>query len=202
MFVIVVVGSPFVVGRGWPIADGRCWWSLLWVAAGASSARPLPTARRPAFQDERKQFMCCVCRGFTPQTTGNKPQYLTLIRNHGREREHEPFSAQRHEERPIIQIHGSTSDPPSIVFTREGYRSLLHLNPAYSNFIKTVMARSTLLYLGFSFTDGYFNEIRSELMTLRERAVEGGGQPFSYAVICDKPQVCWGAPSEEVAGGA
>ena len=61
----------------------------------------------------------------------------------------------------------SVSSSQSIVLTREGYRSLLHLNPAYSNFLKTVMAGSTLLYMGFSFTDGYFNEIRSELMTLQ-----------------------------------
>ena len=66
------------------------------------------------------------------------------------------------------------------------------------------MARSTLLYLGFSFTDGYFNELRSELMTLRgEDGRSKGGrrqsqspssvgtpaaQPFSYAVIDGKPQ--------------
>ena len=49
------------------------------------------------------------------------------------------------------------------------------------------MARSTLLYVGFSFTDGYFNEIRSELMTLRDPT--DGAAPFSYAVISSKAQV-------------
>ena len=63
--------------------------------------------------------------------------------------------------------------PQSIVLTREGYRSLLHLNLAYSNVMKTVMARSTLLYMGFSHTDGYFNEIRSEIMTLKIAAESG-----------------------------
>ena len=54
---------------------------------------------------------CCVCRGFTPQTTDHKPDYLTLIRS----QEPRPGADQG---RPIIQIHGSTSDPASIVFTR------------------------------------------------------------------------------------
>ena len=85
-----------------------------------------------------------------------------------------PCSQVDADDRLVIQIHGSTSDPQSIVLTREGYRSLLHLNPAYSNFLKTVMAGSTLLYMGFSFTDGYFNEIRSELMTLQVVGTPGG----------------------------
>ena len=117
-------------------------------------------------------------QGVTPQAKLNKPQYLSMIRN----REEGTAKAEPgdvsdsccgqndgDDSRLVIQIHGSTSDPQSIVLTREGYRSLLHLNPAYSNFLKTVMAGSTLLYMGFSFTDGYFNEIRSELMTLQVR---------------------------------
>eukprot|EP00667_Euglena_gracilis_P000041 EG_transcript_41 len=143
------------------------------------------------FCDERQRTKnpCSVAKGITPQTKGRKPQYLNMIRNRekGRSAESEESDS---DSRPVIQIHGSTSDPQSIVLTREGYRGLLHLNPAYSNFLKTVMARSTLLYMGFSFTDGYFNEIRSELMTLQEKsgAAATHTQPFSYAVIDGKPQ--------------
>eukprot|EP00668_Euglena_longa_P030596 GGOE01038186.1.p1 GENE.GGOE01038186.1~~GGOE01038186.1.p1 ORF type:complete len:2315 (+),score=765.90 GGOE01038186.1:746-6946(+) len=148
------------------------------------------------FCDERKRRKnpCSVAQGVTPQTKANKPQYLNMIRNREKLLHSHGVDAAESEEqdfnRPVIQIHGSTSDPQSIVLTREGYRSLLHLNPAYSNFLKTVMARSTLLYMGFSFTDGYFNEIRSELMTLQEKsgATSSKAQPFSYAVIDDKPQ--------------
>ena len=81
------------------------------------------------------------------------------------------------------------------MLTREGYRSLLHLNPAYSNFLKTVMAGSTLLYMGFSFTDGYFNEIRSELMTLQVTPVPG--LPFGNEILFfhkGRPAVIGGLP--------
>ena len=147
--------------------------------------------------DKRAKNPCSVAKGVTPQAKLNKPQYLSMIRNRDdgvQEAEDAACCSQGDAEdrRLVIQIHGSTSDPQSIVLTREGYRSLLHLNPAYSNFLKTVMAGSTLLYMGFSFTDGYFNEIRSELMTLREdkgRQPAAKTQPFSYAVIDNKPQV-------------
>jgi len=136
---------------------------------------------------QRVKNPCSVAKGVTPQTKNKKPQYLNMIRN--REvKDSTSTETTDTDSRPVIQIHGSTSDPQSIVLTREGYRSLLHLNPAYSNFLKTVMARSTLLYMGFSFTDGYFNEIRSELMTLQEKTGDDSTQPFSYAVIDGKPQ--------------
>ncbi len=50
----------------------------------------------------------------------------------------------------------------SVVFTRQGYRSLLYHIPEYVTFLRCLMASTTILYLGFSFTDAYLNEIRSE----------------------------------------
>lgn len=52
----------------------------------------------------------------------------------------------------ILQIHGSVNEPATIVFSREGYRNLLHDRPNYRDFLKATMMSRTILYAGFSFT--------------------------------------------------
>lgn len=86
---------------------------------------------------------------------------------------------------PVIQVHGSIDDKycsePGLVFTRLGYRNLLHGDATYSKFIAAVMATKTVLYLGFSFTDGYINELRSAtVMMLGEEKLH------AYAVVANK----------------
>jgi hypothetical protein len=80
-------------------------------------------------------------------------------------------------ERPIIKLHGSITATGAIdnaaaasysssgvaagygacsglVMTRSGYRRLLHTTPGYMPFLRAVLSTCTVLYLGFSFSDG------------------------------------------------
>jgi hypothetical protein len=63
------------------------------------------------------------------------------------------------------------------------YPRLLYENPDYLSFLHTYLVSHTVLYLGFSFTDAYLNELRSELLTRLHQTEES--EPVAYAVIND-----------------
>ena len=89
---------------------------------------------------------------------------------------------------PVVKLHGCVCDSQStLVCTREGYRKLLHSSPNYSTFVRTLLATRTVLYLGFSFTDGYLNELRSEVMALF--GSDSSSPPLAYALMADVSQV-------------
>mmetsp|Transcript_19595 Transcript_19595/g.32753 ORF Transcript_19595/g.32753 Transcript_19595/m.32753 type:complete len:640 (-) Transcript_19595:98-2017(-) len=67
---------------------------------------------------------------------------------------------------PVIKIHGCISNPSSMVWTRTGYRELINEVPGYMHFLRTLLATSTVLYIGFSFSDGYLNEVRGEVLSM------------------------------------
>lgn len=67
--------------------------------------------------------------------------------------------------RPVIKIHGTLDPSPEVVWTRRGYRTLVHGTPGFSSFLKSLLSTCTVLYLGFSFSDGYLNELRSEVLS-------------------------------------
>lgn len=48
---------------------------------------------------------------------------------------------------PVLQLHGSVTDPKHMVFTRKGYRDLLHGSESYLNFIRSVMSSYTIFSL-------------------------------------------------------
>lgn len=81
---------------------------------------------------------------------------------------------------PIMQIHGSVASNGPLVFTREAYRQLLYANSAYRSFLMTVMSTCTILFLGFSFSDPYVNELRSEM-----NCMFGVDQASAYAIAND-----------------
>jgi hypothetical protein len=86
----------------------------------------------------------------------------------------------------ILKLHGDLDAPSGeegIVFTREDYRSRLYGDPAYVSFLRSVLSTSTVLYLGFSFTDAYLNELRSEVLALLGHGE--GSLPVAYAVVAD-----------------
>jgi hypothetical protein len=58
---------------------------------------------------------------------------------------------------------------PGLAFTQLGYRNLLHGNAYYQSFLASVMATKTILYIGFSFSDAYINELRSQTMMLLQQ---------------------------------
>ena len=85
-----------------------------------------------------------------------------------------------------IKLHGDLDAPDSIVFSRLDYRKRLYSDPAYLAFLRAVFLNYTILYLGYSFTDAYLNELRSEAL-----AVLGSSDvwPTAYAVVDDMPQL-------------
>lgn len=88
---------------------------------------------------------------------------------------------------PVIQLHGSVRDAGSLVATRQGYRTLLNLIPGYSTFLRSVMSVYTVLYIGFSFSDQYLNQLRSEILSVL-RPQDSHGLPVAYAIVMDKEQ--------------
>jgi CheY-like chemotaxis protein len=87
---------------------------------------------------------------------------------------------------PVIKLHGDlAAKDPQLVFTRRDYRRRLYRDPTYAGFLRSVLATRTVLYLGFSFTDAYLNELRSE--TLAMLGFEPGAAPTAFAVMADVP---------------
>ena len=84
--------------------------------------------------------------------------------------------------RSVLKIHGDVGKPASIVVTRQDYRQLLHTKPGYQSFLRAVLASHPIVYFGFSFTDAYLTELRSELLAL---VGYQGGAPLAYAVAND-----------------
>lgn len=88
----------------------------------------------------------------------------------------------------VVRLHGDLrAEPPaSIVLGRRDYRRRLHGDPGYQTFLRAVFATTTVLYLGFSFTDEYLNELRSEILALLD--YRGGDEPIAYALVNDVPE--------------
>ena len=85
----------------------------------------------------------------------------------------------------VVKLHGdigSTPDRPypDVVLTRTDYRRLLFEDSRYSNFLRALLATRTVLFLGFSFSDGYLNLIRSEILALLGH---DPSKPLAYALL-------------------
>ncbi len=109
--------------------------------------------------------------------------YLDVLRPSGHRWWDQRFWNPERSRQTIVNLHGSTATGNDIVFTREDYRRRLYANPGYVTFLRSVMATTTVLYLGFSFTDAYLDELRSEILALL--AYRGGDRPIAYALLND-----------------
>lgn len=78
---------------------------------------------------------------------------------------------------PVVNLHGSLKEK-KVVLTRRGYREQVHDDRAYLPFLRTILGQYTVLYLGYSFTDPYLQELRSELLSLYGN---NPGEPLAYA---------------------
>jgi hypothetical protein len=93
---------------------------------------------------------------------------------------------------PVIKLHGCIKTPSSMVWSRTGYRRLINEVPGYINFLRSLIATSTVLYIGFSFSDGYLNDIRGEILSMyRNNGTKRGSDetlsdPLGYAIVHDK----------------
>lgn len=90
----------------------------------------------------------------------------------------------------VMKLHGAIELPEpekQVVLTRRDYRHRLYEDHAYATFLRSVFASYTVLYLGFSFTDAYLNELRSEVLALLGH--DGRTDPVAYAVANDVPSL-------------
>jgi hypothetical protein len=87
----------------------------------------------------------------------------------------------------VVKLHGDLAKPESVVFSRLDYRRHLYDDPAYLGFLKSVFLYNTVLYLGFSFTDAYINDLRSQALALLGNAWQK--KPPAYAVMNDVPEL-------------
>ncbi len=88
----------------------------------------------------------------------------------------------------MLEIHGDLScvdAEQQLVLTRRDYRRRLYQDSGYQTFLRTLLSTRTILYLGFSFTDAYVNELRSEILDLLD--FRHDSNPVAYAVVADSP---------------
>jgi hypothetical protein len=90
----------------------------------------------------------------------------------------------RPEQMPVVKLHGraESQDGRPVVLARSDYRRRLYEDHGYSNFLRAVFARYTLLFLGVSFTDAYLNELRSEVLSFIRKPGDRD-PPWGYAVM-------------------
>lgn len=82
----------------------------------------------------------------------------------------------------VMQLHGHIEEPTSLVLTRSQYRHRLYADPAYLTVLRSLLATSTVLFLGYSLTDAYLNELRSELVEVFSSS-DDNADPIAWAVI-------------------
>lgn len=86
----------------------------------------------------------------------------------------------------VLKLHGNLEDErDNVVLTRRDYRRRLYQDAGYQAFLRSILATRTVLYLGFSFTDAYLSELRSEVLSLLD--FRAGSAPVAYAVVADAP---------------
>lgn len=128
-------------------------------------------------------FAAILTTNFDTLLPGKRPEprhYLDVLRGdraswtHARYWGNAPLAS--------VKLHGSVADK-NAVFARREYRDLLYRSPAYLTFLRALFATRTVLYLGFSFTDAYLNEVRSEVLALVGQ--ETSDAPIAYATVHD-----------------
>jgi formylglycine-generating enzyme len=80
----------------------------------------------------------------------------------------------------IIKLHGTITDPESIVFTEDDYVALQHRQEALLEHVRDAIALQRALFLGYSLTDPDFRSLylKSNLLTAGRRRTD-------YAVMTD-----------------
>ena len=85
---------------------------------------------------------------------------------------------------PIVKLHGEVGPVgDAVVFTQRDYRERLYSSSAYTTFLRSLFATSTVLFIGVSFTDAYLNELRSEVLAMLDH--DSADEPVAYAILSD-----------------
>jgi hypothetical protein len=77
-------------------------------------------------------------------------------------------------ERWLLKLHGSVTDPESIVLTRDDYLSFNADRAALTSLVKATLMTRRLLFTGFGVNDPHFHEIVHDV----RRALPAAGGPF------------------------
>jgi hypothetical protein len=120
-----------------------------------------------------------LLQGETPRPDA----YVPVLRPAGHRWWDERFWDGDHPEGPrTVKLHGDI-EQGDFVFSRRDYRRRLYETPSYMTFLRAVFSTRTVVYMGFSFTDEYLNEVRSEVLSmLGHRSTE---RPIAYALVAD-----------------
>jgi CheY-like chemotaxis protein len=86
--------------------------------------------------------------------------------------------------RRVLKLHGDLGGDGEITLSRQAYRKRLHADPGYLHALRSVFMTRSVLFLGFSFTDEYLNELRSEVLSYLARP-DGTTPTLAYAVLAD-----------------
>lgn len=87
-------------------------------------------------------------------------------------------------ERWLLKLHGSVTDPNSIVLTRDDYLSFNADRAALSSLVKATLMTRRLLFTGFGVNDPHFHEIVHDV----RRALPATGGPFGTVLtLKDSP---------------
>lgn len=80
----------------------------------------------------------------------------------------------------IVKLYGDLNQPDTLVLARQQYESFFLKRPQMVKLLETELARSDMLYLGWSHTDPHFNHIFGELLNRYGQFMRPG-----YAVMFD-----------------
>jgi hypothetical protein len=171
--------------------------------AAALHRNPLPEVMRLRLKHLRGiPFRAIVTTNFDPLLPGLPPTadaYRSLLRS----RRPSPWrdaiarvalnlepagSASSDADSIVVQLHGRLDDADSLVLTRSQYRKRVYADPAYLTVLRSLLATSTVLFLGYSLTDAYLNELRSELVEAFSSSASAG-DPLAWAVLEDVSEV-------------
>lgn len=83
----------------------------------------------------------------------------------------------------LVKLYGDLDQPETIVLARQQYESYFLQRPQMIKLLETELARSDLLYLGWSHTDPHFNLVFGEMLSRFGQFIHTG-----YAVMFDIPQ--------------
>jgi hypothetical protein len=143
-------------------------------------------------------FRAVLTTNFDPLLSGSAPSgeaYWSVLRAGGHRWWDKRFWSGKGP--AVVKIHGDLAgDRAHVVLSRRDYRRRLYSDPAYVAFLRSVFSNHTVLYLGFSFSDAYLNELRSEVLALlgdapkdpdAKKADVRNDEPIAYAIANDVP---------------
>ena len=154
------------------------------------TGRPtIAESTKQAMHDRKRRlleipFSAILTTNFDEQLGGavlDAATYGDVLREGGRRW----WNAWGHDPR-VYKLHGDLQGDAGVTLSRRGYRTRLYTEPGYLHVLRSLFLTKTVLFIGFSFTDEYLNELRSECLAYLAR--EGKTPTLAYALLNDVPE--------------